>query len=165
MRRYGDKLRTEQPAFSATSLFKSNDLQHIRTNNDCFLKSDWFLKKEKPKIKQVAKWRCSFKETWQEYFSNCWIISTTVTKCNLKKHFILALGTHLKLSFFNQKRLIYSKQRNFCLWLLRKEKNEYFANVNEKDINDNRVKLSNLSSEIKPRENKILENKFVFAFT
>ena len=32
--------------------------------------------------------------------------------------------------------LIYTKQNNFCLWLLRKEKREYLANLNDKDIND-----------------------------
>ena len=32
--------------------------------------------------------------------------------------------------------LIYAKQKNFCLWFLRKEKREYLANLNDKDIND-----------------------------
>ena len=32
----------------------------------------------------------------------------------------------------NQNRLTYTKQRNFCLSFLRKEKKEYFANLNEK---------------------------------
>ena len=36
----------------------------------------------------------------------------------------------------NQRRLIYTKQRNFCLWLLRKEKKAYLASLNDKDIND-----------------------------
>ena len=38
----------------------------------------------------------------------------------------------------NQNRLSYTKQRNFCLSLLRKEKKEHFANLNEMDITDNR---------------------------
>ena len=38
-----------------------------------------------------------------------------------------------------EKRLIYNRQRNFCLSLLRKEKREYFANLNEKGITDNRM--------------------------
>ena len=38
-----------------------------------------------------------------------------------------------------ENRLIYNRQRNFCLSLLRKEKREYFANLNEKDITDNRT--------------------------
>ena len=35
-------------------------------------------------------------------------------------------------------KLAYTKQRNFCVSLLRKVKREYFANVNEKNITDNR---------------------------
>ena len=38
----------------------------------------------------------------------------------------------------NQNRLTYTKQSNFCLSLLRKEEKEYLANLNEKDITDNR---------------------------
>ena len=32
----------------------------------------------------------------------------------------------------------YTKQRNFCVSLLRKVKREYFANINEKNIIENR---------------------------
>ena len=32
----------------------------------------------------------------------------------------------------------YTKQRNFCVLLLRKVKREYFTNLNEKNITDNR---------------------------
>ena len=35
-------------------------------------------------------------------------------------------------------KLAYTKQRNFCVSLLRKVKKEYFANLNEKNITDNR---------------------------
>ena len=38
----------------------------------------------------------------------------------------------------DQNKLIYNKQRNFCVSLLRKEKKEYFAKLNEKDITDNK---------------------------
>ena len=33
----------------------------------------------------------------------------------------------------------YSKQRNYCVSLLRKSKSDYFGNLNEKDINDNKT--------------------------
>ena len=33
-----------------------------------------------------------------------------------------------------ENKLLYNKQRNFCVSLLRKEKKEYFAKINEKDI-------------------------------
>ena len=32
----------------------------------------------------------------------------------------------------------YNKQRNWCILLLRKEKKNFFANLNEKDIRDNK---------------------------
>ena len=38
----------------------------------------------------------------------------------------------------DQSKLIYKKQRNFCVSLLRKEKKEYCAKPNEKDITDKR---------------------------
>ena len=38
----------------------------------------------------------------------------------------------------NQNRLSYTKQRNFCSLLLRKEEKKFFANLNEKYITDNR---------------------------
>ena len=37
-----------------------------------------------------------------------------------------------------ENKLLYNKQRNFCASLLRKEKKEYFAKINEKDVTDNR---------------------------
>ena len=53
----------------------------------------------------------------------------------------------------------YNKQRNWCVSLLRKEKKKYFANLNEKDITDNK----NFWQTIKPflseklnREKKLL---------
>ena len=56
-----------------------------------------------------------------------------------------------------ENRLIYNWQRNFCLSLVRKEKREYFANLNEKDITDNRmfwhIVTPFLSHKIKSREN------------
>ena len=38
----------------------------------------------------------------------------------------------------DQNKLLYNKQRKYCVSLLRKEKKEYFARLNEKDITDNR---------------------------
>ena len=55
--------------------------------------------------------------------------------------------------------LCHNKQRNWCASLLRKEKKKYFANLNEKDITDNK----NFWQTIKPflseklnREKKLL---------
>ena len=33
----------------------------------------------------------------------------------------------------------YSKQRNYCVSLLRKSKSDYFGNLNEKNINDKKT--------------------------
>ena len=74
--------------------------------------------------------------------------------------------THLRNKLLknptNQYRLSYSKQRNSCLSLLKKEKKEYLANLNKKDITDNRkfwytVKPF-LSDKIKSRKIIILAN-------
>ena len=60
----------------------------------------------------------------------------------------------------NQNSLSYTKRRNFCSSLLRKEKKEYIANLNEKGITDNRkfwyTDKTFLSDKIKSRENIIL---------
>ena len=37
-----------------------------------------------------------------------------------------------------ENKLLYNENRNFCVSSLRKEKKEYFAKINEKDITDNR---------------------------
>ena len=50
--------------------------------------------------------------------------------------------TKLRNKFFKDptkpNKVLYTKQRNRCVWLLRKEKKEYFANLNEKGIIDNK---------------------------
>ena len=56
----------------------------------------------------------------------------------------------------DQNKLLYNKQRNYCVSLLKKEKKEYFARLNETDITGNRkfwhtVKPS-LSDKVKSRE-------------
>ena len=72
------------------------------------------------------------------------------------------LGNKFLIYSTDQNRLSDTKQRNVCLSLLRKEKIEYFANLNEKDITDNRkfwytVKPF-LSDKIQSRKNIILVN-------
>ena len=57
---------------------------------------------------------------------------------------------------------LYNKQRNFCVSLLRKEKREYFAKINEKDITDNRKFWQTvkpfISDKVKSKESIILVN-------
>ena len=61
-----------------------------------------------------------------------------------------------------ENKLLYNKQRNFCVSLLRKEKKEYFAKINEKDISDNRKLWQTVkpfvSDKIKSKESIILVN-------
>ena len=62
----------------------------------------------------------------------------------------------------DQNKLTYNRKRNFCVSLLRNEKKEYFAILNEKDITDNRkfwhtVKPF-LSDKVKSRETITLAN-------
>ena len=58
-----------------------------------------------------------------------------------------------------ENKLRYNKQRNFCVSLLRKEKKEYFAKINE---SDNRKFWQTvkpfISDKIKPKESIILVN-------
>ena len=74
--------------------------------------------------------------------------------------------THFRNKFLkntnDQNKLHYNKQRNYCISLLRKEKKEYFARLNEEDITDNRkfwytVKPFH-SDKVKSREAIILVN-------
>ena len=63
-------------------------------------------------------------------------------------------------------RVCYNKQQNFCVSLLRKTKKDYYGNVNEKDVMDNKkfwktVKLlfsdkAKSSEKITVHENKII---------
>ena len=59
-----------------------------------------------------------------------------------------------------QNKLLYNKHRNYCASLLRKEKKEYFARLNEKDITDNgkfwHTVKPFLSDKVKSREAIIL---------
>ena len=63
-----------------------------------------------------------------------------------------------------ENKFFYNKQRNRCISLLRKEKKKYFANLNEKDITDNKKFWQTikpfLSEKIKSREKiTLIENE------
>ena len=58
-------------------------------------------------------------------------LSQAITqRTKLRKKFLKYPTEHNKI--------LYTKQRNWCVSLLTKEKKEYFANLNEKDIMDNK---------------------------
>ena len=71
-----------------------------------------------------------------------------VQRIKLRNKFLKDITEHNKIS--------YTKQRNWCVSLLRKEKQEYFANLNETDIIDNTMFWQTvkpfLSEKLKSRE-------------
>ena len=60
-------------------------------------------------------------------------------------------------------KILYTKQRNWCVLLLRKEKKEYIANLDEEDITDNKKFWQTvkpfLSEKLKSREKITLVEK------
>ena len=72
----------------------------------------------------------------------------------------IMLRTKLRNKFFkngsNENKTNYVKQRNHCVFLLRKTKREYYSNLDEKNICDNKAFWKNvnsmLSKKIKPNE-------------
>ena len=80
--------------------------------------------------------------------------------------------TRLRNKYFKhktfEKKLAYTKQRNYCLSLIRKAKTEYFGNLDEKTVKDNKLFWKSVcplfseksvnSSKISLFENKIIQN-------
>ena len=62
-----------------------------------------------------------------------------------------------------QNKTLYTKQRNYCVSLLKKSKKKYFANLNEKDILDNKLFWKTIkpsfSDKIMPRDRINLSEK------
>ena len=71
---------------------------------------------------------------------------------------IIMQGTKLRNRFLKDpsaaNKFSFNKQRNWCVSLLQKEKKKYFANLNKKDITDNKKQTitSFLSEKTKPRK-------------
>ena len=63
-------------------------------------------------------------------FMNKTLSQAIMQRTKLRNKFLKDPTKHNKIS--------YTKQRNWCVLLLRKEKKEYFVNLNEKDIIDNK---------------------------
>ena len=61
--------------------------------------------------------------------------------------------TRLRNNFLNDRSEVnkrkYSKQRNSCVSLLRKSKSEYFGNLNEKKIGDNKTFWKTIKGTVK----------------
>ena len=63
-------------------------------------------------------------------FMNKALSKETMTRTRLRKFFLEDRSEENKRK--------YSKQRNYCVSLLKKSKSEYFGNLNEKKISDNK---------------------------
>ena len=63
-------------------------------------------------------------------FMNNGISKAIMTRTRLRNHFLKNRS--------NRNRDLFHKQRNFCLSLLRKSKNDYFSKLNDKQITDNK---------------------------
>ena len=88
-------------------------------------------------------------------FLNKTLSQAIMQRIKLRDKFLKHPTEHNKIS--------YTKQRNWCVSLLRKEKKEYFANLNEKEIIDNKKFWQTakpfLSEKLKSREKIILVKK------
>ena len=75
-------------------------------------------------------------------------LQAIMQRIKLRNKFLKDLTEHNKIS--------YTKRRNWCVSLLRKEKKEYFANLNEKHVIDNKMFWQTvkpfLSKKLKSRE-------------
>ena len=56
----------------------------------------------------------------------------------------------------------YSKQRNYCVSLLRKSKLNYFGNLNEKNINDNKTFWKTFNKQTSTNKMKLIDQEKIF---
>ena len=103
--------------------------EHLLNDPDCFYKvCAEVLNRHAPQKKKYV--RGNNKPFMKKTFSQ-----TILQRTKLRNKFLKDPIEHNKIS--------YTKQRNWCVSLLRKEKKKYFANLNEKDIIDNKKVLAN----------------------
>ena len=105
------------------------------------------------------------------YDISIWINHLLIHRCRLRicfwqRRLLFWLHSVFLHKFFNlvtDGKILYTKQRNWCASLLRKEKKKYFANLNKMDIIDNKKFWQTvkpfLSEKLKPREKIILVKK------
>ena len=123
--------------------------EHLLNDPDCFYKvCAEVLNRYAPQKKKYVRGN-------NKPFMNKTFSQTILQRTKLRNKFLKDPTEHNKIS--------YTKQRNWCVSLLRKEKKEYFANLNEKDIIDNKkfwqtVKLF-LSEKLRSREKITLVEK------
>ena len=85
-------------------------------------------------------------------FMNKVLSKATMQRTKLRNNFLKDPSAANKFS--------YNKQRNWCVSLLRKEKKKYFANLNKKDMTENKKLNLSLLEKTKSREKiTLIENK------
>ena len=116
--------------------------EHLLNDPDCFYKvCAEVLNRHAPQKKKYVRGN-------NKPFMNKTLSQAIMQRTKLRNKFLKDPTEHNKIS--------YTKQRNWCVSLLRKEKQEYFANLNETDIIDNTMFWQTvkpfLSEKLKSRE-------------
>ena len=102
-----------------------------RGNTESFVKDpDCFYKVGTEVLNQHAPRKKKKVRGHNKRFMNKMLSKVIMQKTKLRNKFLKDPSAENKFS--------YNKQRNWCVSLLRKEKKKYFANLNEKDITDNK---------------------------
>ena len=123
--------------------------EHLLNDPDCFYKvCAEVLNRHAPQKKKYVRGN-------NTPFMNKTLSQAIMQRTKLRNKFLKDPTEHNKISC--------TKQRNWCVSLLRKEKKEYFANLNEKDIIDNKKFWQTvkpfLSEKLKSREKTTLVEK------
>ena len=123
-------------------LFEGENTESFVKDPDCFYKvCTEVLNQHAPRKKKYVRGN-------NKRFMNKALSKAIMQRTKLRNKFLKDPSAENKFS--------YNKQRNWCVSLLRKEKKKYFANLNEKDITDNKkfwqTIKSFLSEKTKSRE-------------
>ena len=105
-------------------LFEGENTESFVKDPDCFYKvCTEVLNQHAPRKKKYVRGN-------NKRFMNKALSKAIMQRTKLRNKFLKDPSAENKFS--------YNKQRNWCVSLLRKEKKKYFANLNEKDITDNK---------------------------
>ena len=123
-------------------LFEGENTESFVKDPDCFYKvCTEVLYQHAPRKKKYVRGN-------NKQFMNKALSKAIMQRTKLRNRFLKDPSAANKFSF--------NKQRNWCVSLLQKEKKKYFANLNKKDITDNKnfwqIITSFLSEKTKPRK-------------
>ena len=105
-------------------LFEGENTESFVNDHDCFYKVCTEV------LNQHALRKKKYVRGNNKQFMNKALSKAIMQRTKLRNKFLKDPSAENKFS--------YNKQRNWCVSLLRKEKKKYFANLNEKDITDNK---------------------------